>query len=221
VKNEWRGAASACDLQQGEQVSRRARAGFLFTFDDGTADHYFTVAPILERYGVRGIFYVSTALVGRAGYLTLAQCREMQARGHAIESHGHEHKALLGAAESELSGQLALSRQLLKDNGLGQWSLLAVAGGYADARVAQAARAQGYRSLRTLQWGYNRKWNSFFIESICVNRSIAGVWYRPMLSARGEAAKKSVYRFKEILKTGVPSAYFFLRSLGSQHANLH
>jgi peptidoglycan/xylan/chitin deacetylase (PgdA/CDA1 family) len=34
------------------------------TFDDGYADNYAIAAPILEEYGMRGTFYVTTSLVG-------------------------------------------------------------------------------------------------------------------------------------------------------------
>jgi peptidoglycan/xylan/chitin deacetylase (PgdA/CDA1 family) len=178
----------------------------------GGADHYFTAAPILERHGVRGIFFVNTARLGTDGYLTLVQCQELQARGHAIESHAHQHKPLAGLPEEQLRCQLAESRRLLCENGLGQWGLLAPPGGYYDAAVVQAARTCGYRSLRTIDWGYNRRLNPFAVESIIINRRLAGGWFRLMASPNAEAAKKTVYRIKETVKNGLPSVYSFLKS---------
>ena len=47
------------------EVVRHVREGrefppnrFMLTFDDGTKDHILTVAPILERYGLKGVFAV-------------------------------------------------------------------------------------------------------------------------------------------------------------------
>ena len=34
----------------------------VFTFDDGLAEHYFNVAPILEKYGCKGFFFVPTEI---------------------------------------------------------------------------------------------------------------------------------------------------------------
>jgi peptidoglycan/xylan/chitin deacetylase (PgdA/CDA1 family) len=207
----WGGGASPADLQHEQLESSSAHAGFLVTFDDGTADHYFTAAPILESHGVHGVFFVNTARLGADGYLTLAQCQELQARGHAIESHAHQHKPLAGLPEDQLRSQLAESRRLLCENGLGQWGLLAPPGGFYDAAVVQAARTCGYRSLRTIDWGYNRRLNPFAVESIIINRRLAGRWFRLMASPNAEAAKKAVFQAKETVKKGLPAVYSFLK----------
>jgi peptidoglycan/xylan/chitin deacetylase (PgdA/CDA1 family) len=209
----WGGAATPADLQKEQREGGSSRAGFLVTFDDGTADHYFTAAPLLERHGLHGVFFVNTARLGTEGYLTLAQCRELQARGHAIESHAHQHKPLVGLPEEQLRSQLEESRQRLCENGLGQWGLFAPPGGLYDAAVLQVARTCGYRSLRTVNWGYNKMLDPFAVESIIINRRTAGVWFRLMASPHAEVAKKTVFRVKETVKNVLPSAYSFLRSL--------
>src|SRR5436190_10597511 len=40
---------------------------FLLTFDDGTADHYEIVFPVLKELGLRGIFFVPTVRLNRPG----------------------------------------------------------------------------------------------------------------------------------------------------------
>ena len=207
----WGGAATPADLQNEERELSSARTGFLVTFDDGTADHFFTAAPILERHGVRGVFFVNTARWGAEGYLTLEQCRELQARGHAIESHAHQHKPLAGLPEEQLLNQLTESHRRLCENGLGQWSLFAPPGGIYDAAVVNAAKTCGYRVLRTVNWGYNTRLNPFAVESIIINRRTAGGWFRLMASPNAEAAKKAVFRIKETVKNGLPSVYSFLK----------
>jgi hypothetical protein len=211
AKQIWGGAASPAEVQKEQRICSRARKGFLVTFDDGTADHYFTAAPLLERSGVRGVFFVSTALLGTEGYLTLAQCRELQDRGHAIESHAHDHKPLVGMVEDELRSQLSCSRRRLRGCGLGQWDWLAVPAGYFNDAVVQAAKATGYQSLRTTEWGYNWRLNPFHVESFIVNRSTVGAWFRPLSSPHFEPAKKVFYHAKQMVKERLPSAYSFLR----------
>jgi peptidoglycan/xylan/chitin deacetylase (PgdA/CDA1 family) len=209
----WGGAATPADLQHEQRERSSARTGFLVTFDDGTADHYFTAAPILERHGMRGVFFVNTARLGAEGYLSLEQCKELQARGHAIESHAHQHKKVAGLPKEQLLNQLAESRRLLCENGLGQWSLFAPPGGLYDAAVVQAAKTCGYSSLRTVNWGYNKRLNPFAVESIIINRRLAGGRFRLMASPNAEAAKKAVFQVKETLKNGLPSVYSFLKKL--------
>src|SRR5271166_2454178 len=53
------------------------RNSLLFTFDDGFAECYDTVRPILLQHGVDGVFFVTTNLLDdRAAFLecTLSQC---------------------------------------------------------------------------------------------------------------------------------------------------
>lgn len=53
----------------------------LLTFDDGFVDHFETVAPILERRGVRGLFFVVGAAVRRpARLLTVHRAHFLLAR---------------------------------------------------------------------------------------------------------------------------------------------
>lgn len=209
----WGGAATPVDLQNEQLEGGSSRTGFLATFDDGTADHYFTAAPLLERLGLQGIFFVNTARLGIDGYLTQAQCRELQARGHAIESHAHLHKPVTGLTEEQLRSQLVESRQRLQENGLGQWDLFAPPGGIYDAAVVQAAKTCGYRSLRTVKWGYNKKLNPFAVESIIINRRLAGRWFKVMASPNAETAKIAVFQVKETVKNGLPVVYSFVKKL--------
>jgi peptidoglycan/xylan/chitin deacetylase (PgdA/CDA1 family) len=46
-----------------ERRERLPRAAFLLTFDDGLADHVHHVLPVLERFGVRGTFFVPASVL--------------------------------------------------------------------------------------------------------------------------------------------------------------
>lgn len=72
-----------------------ARPKVMLTFDDGLAEHYTCVAPILERYGLRGTFNVIVDRIGTPGYMTWWQLRELNRRGHAIENHTASHANLV------------------------------------------------------------------------------------------------------------------------------
>jgi peptidoglycan/xylan/chitin deacetylase (PgdA/CDA1 family) len=187
------------------------RSGFLITFDDGTADHFTTAAPILERNGLTGVFFVNTDLIGKDGYLSVLQCRELVARGHAVESHSHEHKTLISLTSEELPRQLTDSRQRLKEWNLGQWDLLAPPGGYFNPSVMESARRCGYSALRTLEWGYNRNVDAFRLQSITINRKTAGKWFGSLMSPRFESAKCLFYKSKEIIKARLPLLYSRMR----------
>jgi peptidoglycan/xylan/chitin deacetylase (PgdA/CDA1 family) len=212
VKRAWGASLYPQVLYRQPRVGPRNRSGLLVTFDDGTADHYLSAAPILERHGLSGVFFVSTALLGTSGYLTVSQCRELTARGHAIESHSHDHVHLSSLSEEELCPQLTESRRRLKESGLGQCDLLAPPGGYFNDSVVQAAKNCGYLAVRSLEWGYNRNLDPFRLQCITVNRKTAGKWFGPLISPRFEIAKQFLYRAKETLKQRLPAFYVRLRS---------
>lgn len=212
VRNVWGRCVTPDALLEAQDCRDDVKQGFLVTFDDGTPDHYTLAAPLLERQGARGVFFVNTARLGNDRRLSIQQCQELQARGHAIESHSHEHKRLTQLPAGVLHRHLAESRRTLHDLGLGVWDFLAPPGGAMNPSTIQAAHAEGYRLLRTLEWGYNRALNPLLLQSITVNRSTAGSWFRPLISPRGERIKRAFYRTKELIKhSSLGPLYFGLR----------
>lgn len=64
--------------------------GVVFTFDDGGASSDIP-ARMLEERGWRGMFFVTTDLVGTRGFLTREEIQSMHQRGHIIGSHSCSH----------------------------------------------------------------------------------------------------------------------------------
>ncbi|MEU8522618.1 polysaccharide deacetylase family protein [Streptomyces sp. NBC_01216] len=96
---------------------RPERPTVLVTFDDGYRDNVVHARPILERLGVRALFFVCTGLLGqrgeqpRADYLTRGECESLAGDGHLIGAHTrtHPHLDRLPAreAQEESRGSLA------------------------------------------------------------------------------------------------------------------
>src|SRR5688572_23374171 len=86
------------------------------TFDDGGVSYYTIVADRLEARGWRGHCFVSTDFIGRPGFLTAAQIRDLDARGHVIGSHSASHPARFSAcAFPHMVREWADSRLRLED----------------------------------------------------------------------------------------------------------
>jgi peptidoglycan/xylan/chitin deacetylase (PgdA/CDA1 family) len=74
------------------------------TFDDGTIDHY-EVSRILERYDMRGTFFINSNTVGQPGFLSKSQLQEMQSRRHEIGGHGPNQYEHLVSLEPDIQLQ--------------------------------------------------------------------------------------------------------------------
>lgn len=76
------------------EIPRQKPAYVTLTFDDGLVSQY-RAATLLERYGYRGTFYVSSGLLGKTfegiPVMDAAQARDLAARGHEIGGHTYTH----------------------------------------------------------------------------------------------------------------------------------
>ncbi len=65
------------------------------TFDDGYADNYTEVFPLLKKYNCKATIFVISSLIGVDGYLSADQIREMTQSGLvSIQSHTVTHYPL-------------------------------------------------------------------------------------------------------------------------------
>lgn len=97
-----------------EQVKALSGREVEITFDDGGVSFLTVAAPILEKYGRRGIFFISTAYLDTPGFLTKSQVLELHQRGHVIGSHTHSHPSNLSKmTDDEIEREWEESVQIL------------------------------------------------------------------------------------------------------------
>jgi len=89
----------------------------MLTFDDGYADAYTVVLPLLQKYGFTGVFFVTVNLVGRDGYLTRDQVRALADAGMDVESHAMDHVSMKIRTLADQRYQMCTARQFLS-----QWT---------------------------------------------------------------------------------------------------
>ena len=122
------------------------------TFDDGGAGGYQFIAGELERRGWRGYFFITTDWIGRPGFLTRGEIRELHQRGHVIGSHTVSHPPSMSALSwPELIREWTQSRKILGEIIDAEIRTAAVANGYYSPVVGRSAAASGidmlFRSL--------------------------------------------------------------------------
>ena len=74
-----------------EYITEHRNIQVVFSFDDGGCSFYSIIAPILENYGFRGLFFICPNYINQKGFLTSDQIIELEHNGHIIGSHSYTH----------------------------------------------------------------------------------------------------------------------------------
>jgi peptidoglycan/xylan/chitin deacetylase (PgdA/CDA1 family) len=131
------------------EIAAPARLPLLLTFDDGGSG-YLAAADLLERHGWRGVVFVTTGCIGKAGFLGAGDLRSLQARGHVIGTHSRTHPMRLSALPvSAIRDEWRTSIRDLEDALGNAVRAGSVPGGYHSRAVAIEAAAAGLTTLFT------------------------------------------------------------------------
>jgi peptidoglycan/xylan/chitin deacetylase (PgdA/CDA1 family) len=145
----------------------------LYTFDDGYSSDLEVSLPILEEAGAvsRGIFFITTSWIGKEGYMTGTQIRQLASRPVSIGTHGHTHGFFDRMTEKELAEELSVSRQIVEGITGIRAENLSVPGGKFDDRLGKLAVAAGYKRIFTSH-PWDREIDGIrFLGRYCVHRN--------------------------------------------------
>ncbi|MFK8020303.1 MAG: polysaccharide deacetylase family protein [Pseudomonadales bacterium] len=85
----------------------------LITFDDGHASDAAVALPLLQEYGFSAVFFITTAWIGKSGYMSEQAIKLLSDAGMEVGSHGHTHKFFNDMTYKEALDELQLSAQIL------------------------------------------------------------------------------------------------------------
>ncbi|HKW79346.1 MAG TPA: polysaccharide deacetylase family protein [Candidatus Limnocylindria bacterium] len=134
----------------------------VLTFDDGYADAYTNAFPLLKKYGFNGTFFITVNLIGRPGYLTWDQVRELDAGGMDIESHAMDHRPMSAFSLAGLAYEMGQARTTLAEQVGHEVLFFAYPSGDYNATALQGVAANGYAaafvkgggSSQSIDWRY-------------------------------------------------------------------
>jgi peptidoglycan/xylan/chitin deacetylase (PgdA/CDA1 family) len=119
-----------------------------FTFDDGHASHYSTLSMLSSR-GMRGTFYINSALVGGSSYyMTWAQIHELDNAGNEIGGHTAHHTDLTRVSAAEAQREVCDDRTALIAQGFSPVTSFAYPYAAVNETVKQIVRNCGYSNAR-------------------------------------------------------------------------
>ena len=127
----------------------------VLTFDDGYADNYSEMFPLLKERGMKAVLYVITNEVGKAGYLTLDALKEMQRYGIEIGSHTSDHLPLTDIDSFTLRRQVRESKTFLEWSGLETIYSLSYPNGAFNPTIEEILREENYLTAVTGVAGLN------------------------------------------------------------------
>ena len=129
--------------------SIKAKPVFETSWDDGLILD-LVIAYYLERFEIKGTFYIVCDWVGKKGYLSWPQITMLDNRGHNIGSHNMSHPMDLKVLHDEaLHVEIQSSKDII-ENVLGhKITSFCYPRGRADERVRQAVAKAGYIDART------------------------------------------------------------------------
>jgi len=119
------------------------------TFDDGCETDLLAAAPILRQAGFNATFFITCGRLGKPGYLSVAQLKEISGRGFEIGCHSMTHPYLTDLEEKDLRHEIYDAKSQLEQIIGRPVDHFSCPGGRCDQRVVTVARAAGYRTLST------------------------------------------------------------------------
>jgi peptidoglycan/xylan/chitin deacetylase (PgdA/CDA1 family) len=72
----------------------------MISFDDSREEHSSIAAPIMEKYGFRGVFFIMTITYNKKNYMTTDQIAQLAKAGHTIGLHSWDHTMVIKYKES-------------------------------------------------------------------------------------------------------------------------
>ena len=117
------------------------------TFDDGLLDAYTIAYPAMKERNLPFTLFITTHWVGKEGYLSLSQLRELYADPLCtVGVHGTEHRVLTQVGEQERREEIFQSKDELEQMLGGKCDIFAYSNGRYDAGVLEMMKQAGYRA---------------------------------------------------------------------------
>jgi peptidoglycan/xylan/chitin deacetylase (PgdA/CDA1 family) len=119
------------------------------TFDDGCETDLIVAAPTLKDCGFQATFYITVGFLGKPGFLSYPQLRELHRMGFEIGCHSMTHPYLSDLDSEGLHREVGGAKSALEQILGAAVNHFACPGGRYDERARKVAQEAGYTSIAT------------------------------------------------------------------------
>ncbi len=178
----------------------------MITFDDGYADNFFNAFKILSEFKMPATFFITTGWIeNRAGMMSWEEIKKMSARGMAIESHAHTHRFLTDLKNEDISSELKISKEMIKEKTGLDCHYFSCPGGRINKKIMSIARDLNIQGIFTSAPGINEGEadNRYIYNRILVNKNITFGEFKEIFNKKDRdfLADRCFYKFKNMLKS--------------------
>jgi|SRR5215831_13660790 len=162
------------------------KRGVAITFDDGCETDVLAAAPLLREYGFSATFYITVGFLDKVGYLTRDQVRALATSDCELGCHSLTHPYLTDVSDADMEREIADAKAELQQICGRTIDHFSCPGGRWSHKVAEIARASGYRSVATSQAGKNFSTaDPFRLARIAVMRDTTESQFLRLAQGRG------------------------------------
>jgi len=87
----------------------------LLTYDDTRAEQFTIAREEMNKYGFKGVYFIMTVSLGRPGYMTREEVKQLSYEGNVIGSHTWNHSNVKKYTEKDWALQIDKPSQLLEN----------------------------------------------------------------------------------------------------------
>jgi len=132
------------------------RKSVVITFDDGYEDNYTHAFPLLKRFGFPATIFLIADEIGKAGYLTLEQIKEMEKAGVTIGAHTRTHAYLPELSVDRQLEEVTGSKKILEKKLGHPVEHFAYPNGGFSEQIKILVREAGFKAACATNRGYDR-----------------------------------------------------------------
>lgn len=144
------------------------------TFDDGCETDLLSAAPVLKSLGFGATFYVVAGWIGKPGFLSAAQIRELDDAGFEIGCHSMTHSYLSDLDEAGLYREIREAKDTIEQLLGARIAHFSCPGGRSDRRTVSIANQAGFETVSTSVPRANRSsTDRFSLGRVAIKRGVS------------------------------------------------